>query len=444
MAAPAVIALLFVLWSCGDPSDYSGEDEEAQARASLSNDPIWAVGGADGPEAEVFSRISGARRLSDGSIVVGVAGFHEIRKFGPDTTHRWTVGRRGEGPGEFERLRLLRGCSEERIVVYDRSIFRVTEFSQDGERLAAWQLPSGASVPYEVTCAPDGRVIYFAAGQFPAETGIVRWHVPISWISRGMQAAQLIRDEVPGPERVLDDGYWDRPWSRQLVFGGTDQGVWIGTGDDYMLELVGWDGTVLDTLEWSGRDRAVTPADIEQLQDEFTEGHDEAARVRFLREDWPDYERVLPSSVPAYSHLLILDDGTLWIGEWDGIMWLPRLPGHPGKRWNVFDPSGKRVRQVTIPSNMRLLDAGDNWVLVVVRDSLGVETLAVYELSWGRDRRASDLPSSWSPGTSASAGSLIVSIDHEHQGRIQEWGVRAPAGVGRPHPGRGLPSLLRE
>lgn len=379
MAGPSAIALLFILWSCGDPGEYRGENEADPARASLADDPIWVVGRVGGTEAEIFTRISGARRLGDGSVVVGVEGFHEIRKFGPDGAHRWTAGRRGDGPGEFQRLQLLRSCSEERIVAYDRSIFRVTEFSQNGERLATWQLPSGESVPYEVTCAPDGRIIYFVAGQ--SEAGIVRWRVPISWISRGMQRAQLIRDEVPGPERILDDGgYWDRPWSRRLVFGGTHQGVWIGTSDDYMLELVGWDGTVLDTLAWSGRDRAVTPADIDQLRDEFTQGDDEESRARFLRESWPDYERVLPSTVPAYSHLVVVDDGTLWIGQWDGIMWLPRVPGHPGKRWDVFDPSGKRTRQVTIPNNMRLLDAGDHWVLVVARDSLGVQTLAVYEV----------------------------------------------------------------
>ena len=375
-------SLLFALWSCGDPGEYKGQDAESPAHAFLSADPTWAVGRADGPEAEVFSRISGARRLRDGSVVAGVEGFHEIRKFGPGGAHRWTAGRRGEGPGEFERLQLLRGCSRERVVAYDRTNFRVTEFTQEGERAATWQLPAGEGAPYEVNCAPDGRIVYFVWGEFPSEPGIVRWQVPISWVSRGMGSAQLIRDEVSGPERVLDDGgYWDRPWSRRLVFGGTDQGVWIGTSDDYMLELVGWDGTVLDTLAWSGRDRTVTQADIDQLQDEFTEGNDEEAKARFLRESWPDYERVLPSSVPAYSHLLVLDDGTLWIGQWDGIMWLPRLPGHPGKRWDVFDPSGKRVRQVTIPSNMRLLDAGDDWVLVVVTDSLGVETLAVHELS---------------------------------------------------------------
>ena len=125
----------------------------------------------------------------------------------------------------------------------------------------------------------------------------------------------------------------------------------------------------------------MTQADIDQLRDEFTEDDDEEEKARFLRESWADYESVLPTTVPAYSRLLVLDDGTVWVGQWDGYVWLPRLPGHPGKRWDVFGPAGERVRQVIIPTNMRLLDAGENWVLVVVRDSLGVQTLAVYEFS---------------------------------------------------------------
>lgn len=169
----------------------------------VSADPVWAVG-TDGPDAEIFSRISGARRLRGGSVVVDVQCFHEIRMFGPAGAHLWTVGRRGTGPGDFDRLQLLRSCSEERVVVYEASIFRVTEFSQDGKRMATWQLPSG-EVPFAVTCAPDGRIIYFPWGQFPAEPGIARWRVPISWI-RGMRSPELVRDEVPGAERIFDPG----------------------------------------------------------------------------------------------------------------------------------------------------------------------------------------------------------------------------------------------
>ncbi len=376
----AVIALVLAAWSCGDAAEESGTPPVA----SLSPDPIWAVGSANGPDAEIFSRISGARRLADASVVAGVEGFHEIRKFGPDGVLRWTAGRRGVGPGEFERLQLLRGCSGDKVVAYDRSTFRVTEFDHDGERLATWQVPSGEGAPYEVTCAPDGRIIYFPWGEFPSEPGIVRWQVPILWSSRDTRGPELIRDEVRGLERVLDPdggGYWERPWSRRLVFGATNEGVWIGTSDDYMLEFVGWDGVVRDTLAWSGEDRTVTQADIDQLRDELTEGDDEAEKARFLREGWPDFESVLPTTVPAYSRLLVLDDGTVWVGQWDGFVWLPRLPGHPGKRWDVFDPSGDRIRQVIIPTSMRLLDAGEDWVLVVIRDAFGVQTLAVHEFS---------------------------------------------------------------
>ena len=46
----------------------------------------------------------------------------------------------------------------------------------------------------------------------------------------------------------------------------------------------------------------------------------------------------------------------------------------------MFDRSGVWRRQITIPNSMSLLDAGADWVLVVVRDDLGVERVGVYEV----------------------------------------------------------------
>lgn len=378
--AAAAIALL----TPGCERDAS-ETEEGPERAYLAEAPIWSVGTADGPDAEIFFRVSGGKRLDDGSVVVGVQGAFEIRKFGADGTHLWTAGRRGVGPGEFVALKLLRRCSGDRVAVYDRETARVTEFSQEGERLSTWPVRSPGPPPYQVACAPDGRIIHFTAGQFPTEPGIVRWRVPVSWADKG-SGPHLIRDNVPGPEKILsDDSYWDRPWSKELVFDGTNDGVWIGTSDDYLLEFVGWDGSGLRTIEWSGEDLTATQDQVDQLREELLQSReDEEARNRFLRESWPDYEEVLPSRVPAYSRLMVLDDGSLWVARWEGLTWpLPRLPGHPGSRWDVFDPSGELVRQVIIPNNMSLLDAGADWVLVVVRDDLNVQRLAVYEMGAG-------------------------------------------------------------
>ena len=366
--------------SCGDQGTTTADGTPRSF--APSEDAVWIVGTVDGPDAEMFFRISGGKRLDDGSVVVGVEGTWEIRKFGADGKHLWTAGRRGAGPGEFARLRLLRTCSNDRIHVYDRELVRVTEFSQQGERLSTWPVVHPGWPPYErVACTPDGRIIYFPPGQLPAEPGIVRWQVPVVWTRKGAPA-NVLRENVPGLERVLNGGYWDRPWSKKLVLGGTREGVWIGTSDDYVLELVAWDGSVIRKLEWDGEDLTATQADIDQLREEFLQDEeDEEARNRFLRESWPEYEEVLPSVLPAYSRLLVLDDGSLWVGRWEGLEWgMGRLPGHPGRRWDVFDPSGDRIRQVTIPNNMSLLDAGEDWVLVVVRDELNVQRLAVYEL----------------------------------------------------------------
>ena len=374
-----VVAACLAL-SCGEEGTTTAGG--APRSFAPSEDPVWIVGTVDGPDAEMFFRISGGKRLDDGSVVVGVEGTLEIRKFGADGTHLWTAGRRGAGPGEFARLALLRACSSDRIFVYDREFARVTEFSPQGERLATWQVAHQGLPPYErVTCTPDGRIIYFPPPSIPTEPGIVRWQVPVVWTRQGAPA-NVLRENVPGPEKILGDGYWDRPWTKRLVLGGTREGVWIGTSDEYVLELVAWDGSVIRTLEWSGDDLLATQADIDQLRDEFLQyENDEEARNRFLRESWPDYEEVLPSRVPAYSRLLVLDDGSLWVGRWEGLEWgIGRLPGHPGRRWDVFDPSGERIRLVTIPNNMSLLDAGEDWVLVVVRDELDVQRLAVYEL----------------------------------------------------------------
>ena len=365
--------------SCGDQGTTTADG--APRSFAPSEDPVWIVGTVDGPDAEMFFRISGGKRLDDGSVVVGVEGTWEIRKFGADGTHLWTAGKRGVGPGEFVRLSLLRACSSDRIHVYDQELVRITEFNQQGERLSTWQLAHQGPPPYErVTCAPDGRIIYFPWGSFPAEPGIVRFQVPVVWTGKG-ERANVLRENVPGPERVLNGGYWDRPWTKRLVLGGTREGVWIGTSDDYVLELVSWDGSVIRTLEWTGDDLTATQEDIGQLRDELVQAMDEEERNRFLRDSWPGYEEVLPFRVPAYSRLMAMDDGSLWVGRWEGIGWgIRRLPGHPGQRWDIFDPSGKRVREVTVPANMSLLDGGDDWVLVVVRDELNVQRLAVYEL----------------------------------------------------------------
>ena len=354
----------------------------------LAEDPVWEVGrsgteDADMEEHEILHLIAGAKRLADGRVAVALQGFAQVRIYGPDGTHLWSRGQRGEGPGDFQRLKLLETCSGENgIVIYDLALHRVTTLSTQGDLLSTWSVPFEDSPPYNAACAPDGRIVYHSWGGFSNEPGIVRWQVPVSWTAEG-SGPHLVRDSVPANERILDaetSSILDRPWSKQLVLGGSDRGVWIGTSDDYVLDLVGWDGSPIITARWSGRDLTVTQEDRDRFRDELIGDLEGQSRENWIRDRWPGWEEWLPSRVPAYARLIANADGVVWVGSWEGEHWVGRLPGHPDARWDEIDSSGMWVRQVTIPVNISPLDFGADWVLVSVRDELGVERLAVYEI----------------------------------------------------------------
>src|SRR5690606_16795253 len=70
----------------------------------LSPEPLVEIGVLDGaPEDQLF-RVVGARRLGDGRIVVANSGTHELRFYDAQGRHLRSVGREGEGPGEFRGL----------------------------------------------------------------------------------------------------------------------------------------------------------------------------------------------------------------------------------------------------------------------------------------------------------------------------------------------------
>ena len=344
------------------------------------------VGARDGLPEQTFYRISGAARLTDGSVVVGVAGMHEVRKYGPDGSHLWTRGGVGEGPGEFRSLELVAGCADETIMIWDRRLLRVTEFADDGGVADTWAVTYEDGLPpYRVVCTTGGRLVYHPWGNIPPGTeGPFRWSVPVAWTDG--PETQVLQEAVPGPERVnTDESYHPRPWGHTLALAATDEGVWIGTGDDYEVLFVDWNGAVSDTVRWTGPDRGIAQSQVDRLYDtQLAMMPDQEAAERFRTSVWPEMLTELPSTLPAYSRLLVSREGELWVGMWsDADMYYES--NERGRTWYAFDAGGRVARRLTVAPNMQVQDVGADWVLVRVTDEVGVEKLAVYALEEAGD-----------------------------------------------------------
>lgn len=107
---------------------------EPPARWTLPPHPVLEVGVVEGDEAYQLSDVVGAVWSARGELVVANGATNALRFYDAAGRHVRSVGREGEGPGEFLALASLerRGDS---LVAHDGRGWRFTIFSSDGELL---------------------------------------------------------------------------------------------------------------------------------------------------------------------------------------------------------------------------------------------------------------------------------------------------------------------
>ena len=351
-----------------------------------SADPVLSIGTQEGDSPYGLFQVNGAIRLSDGSVVVMAGGHYEVRRFGPDGTHLWSRGRRGEGPVEFVLPYLLPTCSsDDRIVIYDRQRRRVTILDNDGELVEEYTLQLGDRTPYStIECSPSGRMVFTMYGeqdQMPSEPGPYRWVMDMAYID-GKGTATTFRSGIPGTDRHLyfKDGVpitvLPLTWGRDVTLAAIDNGVWIGTGDSHEIEFVDWTGTSTRRIQWTGpMDLEVTREDIdlhrERLYRQYERSQHPDWRQRFEMV-WKEEEPALPSRFPSHNTIMV-GAGHIWVKHF-------RSPRRPEHHWVAFDDDGAQVAEMFLPVPFIVQQIGPDWVLAVVTDDLGIQKVAVYGL----------------------------------------------------------------
>ena len=164
-------------------------------------------------------------------------------------------------------------------------------------------------------------------------------------------------------------------WTHDVAIAATNEGVWLGTSEDYDVELIDWTGATVRRIRWGGPDLAVTQEDVDRyrdaLEERYRDDDDSNWRAR-LESRWEWESEIVPDVFPAYHRLLVGDDGVLWVHDYI----------RPGERseWFAFDPDGRWVRTLVLPPRTYLLDIGPDWALVRTRDDLDVQRVAVHTL----------------------------------------------------------------
>jgi hypothetical protein len=139
-----------LLFSCRAPkAKWKGTIEEVDGVTVVKNpkEGLWdskekanvtiiqerQIGELDGPEEFLFDYISDVAVNSKGDIYVADRRLNEVRKFNKDGEYLLTLGRRGQGPGEFQSVGIVSVNSHDELIAYDAMLGRISIFSDNGE-----------------------------------------------------------------------------------------------------------------------------------------------------------------------------------------------------------------------------------------------------------------------------------------------------------------------
>lgn len=349
-------------------------------RWTVSDTPMASIGTPDGPVDYQFTQIVGATRFEDSVIAVADAGTNSVRLFGTDGKLTQTIGRTGDGPGEFRAMQSLRRSGGDSLVLLDRRLRRVTVFDRSGKVLKIVQLPARYVATYRL---PEARWLAaeeegFVGGKFHEEAVPGLHRFPAAVVVLDSTGAMVDTVGVfPGAETAYLQwngqlGSVQTAFGRSLSFAA-GRGQWfVVTGDYLGFDVYAIDGRHLRSVRTAAPDRTLQTSDVSKYNAALlAEIPDATAR--------DDYARFLqaaeaPKQKAVVSRILQDPHGNVWLSAYENSLL-------PAAVWYIFDDDSRYLGAMPVPPGLRILEIGERYVLGVKRDENGVESVHVYELT---------------------------------------------------------------
>ena len=347
----------------------------------------------------------------DGRVLVSQPEIPEIRVFGHDGEIMATIGRMGEGPGEFASIDAMT-WQNGKIIVNDNQLLRTSVFEQDGTFLESkqWLI--------DLTPFHHGRLSFFPNSPrvvFPDGTGIVRPNI-LALPDRPADGINRVEDRVPflkidADGRVVDTLAWEETTTtvltmerRQVMhsivspFGENKQTTVTSKGGIVEASVShGHDGRramnairvwTLDPMgdtawirEFEYRPMPATRELAKSLVEEAVVFSDDAERQPSAEVFYDELARrgVLKGSLPAFSDLHVGQDDTIW---------LRRDADLTSAEYAVLDMFGNVRGTVRLPRPHHVMANRDDVVWTVAEGALGVPVLFRYSIEMPEAARA--------------------------------------------------------
>jgi hypothetical protein len=375
------------------------------SRWSIAPTPRLVIGDEAKGARYSFGAISSIVRLRDGRLAVADGRALEIRMYDSTGSFVRSMGRRGQGPGEFRSLSSLFLLPGDTIVVtgvYEGEA--MSYFAPTGEYVRRTTLPSFIASASNRSYRPAATVGFFADGSVLGKSMLMTFR-GVAVAGRGpvvrADSARFIRLASPHPStgrlvpadssRLLaDHGDWVVGWAvrypaptpgdpRGDGFEFTDDAayahpswatrgtdLYASTGDSFEFRVYREDGRLRRIVRKEHMPRPVPPTRRDSVWAPLAT-HPQLAWLRLSEAGPPP----LPLHSPATDRILMDPLGNLWVRS-------SPLAGGEAPSWFVFDTTGALRHSLKSSLDIRQIDS--DRVVAVLRDSLDVQRVGVFDI----------------------------------------------------------------
>ncbi len=317
-----------------------------------------------------------------GGVVIGQRQDAALRIFDVTGATKGSLGRRGEGPGEFRQI-LTGGLRRDTVWVYDGSLYRITFFSvSKGGLLRSVPVDPGAGFPPTVRAVFGPDSLVFWGNGAPRNGRRER-----AWLrGQAVQSGLLGSAAVARPFEVIADfppfGCFARAETAGIgiphchrpteAVSGSGRRVAVLTkledsaADGYHVAVLSTGGDTIYSRSYRPPRFPMNPQVYQRAVDDLLGKVPASAKqAASLKAQMPS-----PSHYPPASFAFFDDGDRLWVGQ--------RL--EKGQYWEILDPTGRVVGDLRTPEGVALEAAIKGWVWGVETDRDGVESVVRFRL----------------------------------------------------------------
>lgn len=359
----AATLTLTMAWSCKGRSVWQGSVETVNGIQVVRNSkaPMYpqgalelqeelTIGTAEGAEEYMFARLRGIAVDDQGAIFALDQRKSRVDVFSGDGSHIRSIGRRGQGPGEFQTPFYIALTPDGDLMVggMDRQSF----FNRTGIFLRS----------RENTVQPFAFIKFLGNGDTVGTRMVMEEQNPryeVVLCGRDLKPKIVLGSSpMPNPSGkyalFASVMRWDISGGREIVCASGEEG--------YRLSVFDAGGRLTRTIHKEYDPVPVTDLDIDrQMKQHGFQSRDEVTSPRFLPPIWWIYAD---------------EDGRIYVSTWQ------RDPDSGVALFNIFDPEGRYLCDYRIPGEPLVFKDGK--LYAIVQDDDGIQYIKRYRMIWKR------------------------------------------------------------